>query len=81
MANLENIIAEKFNFMAIKNIEENLRCTAKIRYAHKGAIADVIQIDNTTVKIMFDEPQRAPAKGQSLVLYDGDKVLGGGTIK
>ncbi len=75
------IIADKFSFMAIKNIDGVLRCTAKIRYAHKGAAASVIQIDNTTVKITFDEPQRAPAKGQSVVLYDGDKVLGGGTIK
>ena len=77
----KEIIAEKFNFMAIKNIDKCLRCTAKIRYAHKGAAAEVIQIDDTTVKIIFDEPQRAPAKGQSVVLYDGDKVLGGGTIK
>ena len=75
------VIAEKFNFMAIKGIGDSLRCTAKIRYAHKGADATVTQIDNNTVKIVFDEPQRAPAKGQSVVLYDNDKVLGGGTIK
>lgn len=75
------ITADKFNFMAVKKIDGVLRCTAKIRYAHKGAVASVMQIDSTTVKITFDEPQRAPAKGQSVVLYEGDKVLGGGTIK
>ena len=32
------------------------------------------------VKVVFDEPQRAITKGQAVVLYDGDKVIGGGTI-
>ncbi len=74
------VIAENFNFMAATEFD-NTRCIAKIRYAHQGAEATAIQVDDTTVKIVFDEPQRAPAKGQSVVLYDGDKVLGGGTIK
>ena len=32
------------------------------------------------LRIDFDEPQRAPAKGQAAVFYDGDVVVGGGTI-
>lgn len=76
----KEIVAENFNFMAIDNIKEPIRCTAKIRYAHKGAIATAEQIDATKVKITFDDPQRAPAKGQSVVLYDNDKILGGGII-
>ena len=66
--------------MAIKKITEPIRCIAKIRYAHKGAPATVECIDENKVKITFDEPQRAPAKGQAVVLYEDDIVLGGGTI-
>lgn len=76
----KEIIADNFNFMAAENLNEPIKCTAKIRYAHKGAIATVEQIDESRVKITFDEPQRAPAKGQSVVLYDNDKILGGGII-
>lgn len=38
-------------------------------------------LENGDVKVSFDEPIRAITKGQSVVLYDGDVVLGGGTIK
>ena len=76
----KEIIAENFNFMSVANIKEPIKCTAKIRYAHKGAAATAVQIDDTKIKITFDEPQRAPAKGQSVVLYDNDKILGGGII-
>lgn len=76
----KEIVADNFNFMALENINTPIKCTSKIRYAHKGAEATAEQIDTDKVKITFDEPQRAPAKGQSVVLYDEDKVLGGGTI-
>lgn len=76
----KEITADNFNFMAKENFNEPISCTVKIRSTHRGASASAYQIDNKTVKIVFDEPQRAPAKGQAAVLYDGDKVLGGGTI-
>ncbi len=41
----------------------------------------VYQIDENTLKFVFDEPQRAITKGQAVVIYDGDTVVGGGTIK
>ena len=37
-------------------------------------------IENGILKVTFDEPQRAITKGQAVVLYDGDTVIGGGTI-
>ena len=40
-----------------------------------------VTVDGDNVKIEFDEPQRAATSGQSVVLYDGDTVLGGGIIK
>ncbi len=53
----------------------------KIRYAHKAAAATVTDIGEGFAKIVFDEPQRAPASGQSAVIYKGDILVGGGFIK
>lgn len=68
------------NFMAVEKPDGALRVTAKIRYAHKGAEATIRMIDEDTVEAVFDEPQRAATPGQALVFYDGDMVIGGGTI-
>ena len=58
-----------------------LRLEAKIRYRHAPAMATVEQIGEDRLAVTFDEPQRAIAPGQSLVLYDGDTVIGGGIIE
>ena len=54
--------------------------TAKIRYNHKGAEATITPGDNDSVHVKFREPQMAIAPGQAAVFYDGDVVVGGGTI-
>ncbi len=56
------------------------RAAAKIRYAHRPAPCRVIQ-EQATFTVLFDEPQEAVAPGQSVVLYDGDVVAGGGVIR
>lgn len=56
-----------------------MRVTAKLRYRHFAQPA-VIKPDGDKVIIEFDEPQRAPSPGQAAVFYDGDAVVGGGTI-
>ena len=62
-------------------LEEGLECFAKIRYRAKEAKAKVIK-ENGTIKVIFQEPQRAITQGQSVVFYDEDGiVLGGGKIK
>ena len=61
-------------------LEEGLECFAKIRYRAKEAKAKVIK-ENETIKVVFQEPQRAITQGQSIVFYDEDGiVLGGGKI-
>ncbi|MDO4518073.1 MAG: tRNA 2-thiouridine(34) synthase MnmA [Bacillota bacterium] len=62
------------------------RCSAKIRYKHREQPA-TLYIEETAesnstglIRLVFDEPQRAITPGQALVIYDGDKVIGGGTI-
>ena len=62
-------------------LEKGLECFAKIRYRAKEAKAKVIK-ENETIKVVFQEPQRAITQGQSVVFYDEDGiVLGGGKIK
>lgn len=57
------------------------RFEVKIRYAHKASPATVTDLGGGRLHIEFDEPQRAPAKGQSAVLYSGDLLCGGGFIE
>lgn len=72
--------AEEMNWISISEIKEPIRCKAKIRYKQKEADAVVEAMENGKVKITFDEPQRGITKGQAVVLYDGDIVIGGGKI-
>ena len=70
-----------FNWISGKVFEGEFRCKAKIRYRHSEQWATVLPTGADTVHITFDKPQRAITPGQAAVLYDGDIVLGGGTIK
>lgn len=72
--------ADDMNWISVPEITEPIRCKAKIRYKQKEADAIVEKLDGDKVKITFDEPQRGITKGQAVVLYDGDIVIGGGRI-
>ena len=58
-----------------------VRCTAKTRYSQKECACTVTPREDGTVRVDFDAPQRAITAGQAVVFYDGDVVLGGGTIE
>jgi len=58
-----------------------MRVKAKVRYRQEEQPAVVTQTGEDSFRVEFDEPQRAITKGQAVVLYDGDTVLGGGTIR
>ena len=73
------IYADKLNLMAVDKLDGEVRLTAKIRYAHKKSPCTVKMVGDI-LECTFDEPQRAPAPGQAIVLYDGSYVYGGGTI-
>lgn len=75
------LFADNLNLISVKEIKEPIHIKAKIRYNQKEQPATVTQLDRDTLHIVFDEPQRAICKGQAVVLYDGDTVVGGGTIK
>ena len=53
---------------------------AKIRYSHKGSKCTIGKVGEDKVECIFEEPQRAITPGQAVVFYDGDYVVGGGTI-
>jgi tRNA U34 2-thiouridine synthase MnmA/TrmU len=60
---------------------EPLRCQAKIRYRQPDQACTVVRTGEHSFEARFDEPQRTPTPGQFIVLYDGDRCLGGGTIE
>jgi tRNA-specific 2-thiouridylase len=76
----KTLTAEHINLIALPRLERPLRVRVKTRYlqAEQWALAE--QTGEDRVRIEFDEPQRAVTPGQAAVMYDGDLVLGGGTI-
>ena len=74
------LIASDINLIAVPEIRGEMHLKARVRYHHKEQWASVMPGEGGTLRVVFDEPQRAITKGQSLVLYDGDTVVGGGTI-
>jgi tRNA-specific 2-thiouridylase len=68
------------NFVAIENLNAQIAVTAKIRYNSKDFPALLIPLGSGEAEVRFEEPQRAITPGQAVVFYDGDDVIGGGTI-
>lgn len=77
------LIADDANFLYfdMKDFEGEKVFDAKIRYSSKPARATVKKIGERKIEVVFDEPQRAITKGQSVVFYDGDMLVGGGVIQ
>jgi tRNA-specific 2-thiouridylase len=73
-------VATDINLMAIDSINGEQEFTAKIRYSHKPAKCKVRLRDDEKLECIFEEKQRAITPGQAIVLYDGELVVGGGTI-
>ena len=76
----DEIIVKDINLILVDEIKEPLEVEVKTRYSANQTKAKIMQIDNNTIKIKFDEKVRALTPGQSAVFYRGDYVLGGGKI-
>ena len=76
----KTLYARDINLVACGALAQPLRCKAKIRYRQAEQWATAEQLDQDTLRVTFDEPQRAITPGQAVVLYDGEWVVGGGTI-
>lgn len=77
----KEVNVKNISFTACDGLDKPERLCAKIRYNQKEQPATVTQTNENHFTIVFDEPQRAITKGQAAVLYDGDTVVGGGTIE
>ena len=73
-------LAGDFHWIAGEPPAGPIRCRVKLRYRQREQDAEAVPLDGGAVRLRFDEPQRAVTPGQAAVLYDGDEVLGGGTL-
>lgn len=74
------LLADTINLISVASLDEPRRVTAQIRYKDEGAPATCRVREDGMLEVIFDEPRRAITRGQSVVLYDGDDVIGGGVI-
>jgi len=77
----DTLTASDLNWISIDKLTDEMQVTAKIRYNSKEAEAVVYPLGEDRVEVKFKVPQRAITPGQAVVFYDGDKVVGGGTIE
>ena len=71
--------ADRPNWL-VPDVPASFRCRAQIRYRHEAADAEVT-VEDARIHVRFDEPQYGVTPGQAVVLYDGNRVLGGGWIR
>ena len=76
----DSLIASDVNFISIEKLTEPMKVKAKVRYKQKETDAVITPLEDGKVSVNFETPQRAIAPGQAVVFYDGDIVVGGGTI-
>ena len=76
----KTLIAKDANLIPVDRLDTALKARVRIRYNQQEQPATVWQLDAGTLRIEFDSPQKAVTKGQAAVIYDGDVVVGGGTI-
>ena len=75
------LIAKDVNYIPFDNLKEPMEVEAKIRYSQIPSKAVITPMENSKVKVNFNEKQRAITKGQSVVFYKDDLLIGGGIIE
>ena len=76
-----SLTAHSVNFISGELPKEPFAVQAKVRYQASPAPATVYPLDSDSVRVEFEEPQRAITSGQSVVFYDQNIILGGGIVK
>ena len=77
----DSLIAYDMNWVSIDRLEKEITCQAKIRSTQSSTNVTIFPQENDEIYVKFEDMQKSIAPGQSVVLYDGDIVLGGGIIK
>ena len=75
----DNLIASEVNWISGK-AKSSFKCRAVIRYGHQAVSCKVKQLEVNKYSVIFKVKQRAVTPGQSIVFYQGRKLLGGGVI-
>ncbi|MDD5131606.1 MAG: tRNA 2-thiouridine(34) synthase MnmA [bacterium] len=76
----KKLVANKIILTTLKKLTKPIKVKAKIRSAHKAAACTVATLGKNKAKVEFSAGQWAITPGQAIVFYEGNKVLGGGTI-
>ena len=76
----KEFLVDDCNFIAIEKLTDSMHVTCKVRYRMQDEPAIIEPADDGKVKVTFMKAQRAITSGQAAVFYDGDLVVGGGTI-
>ncbi|NBJ95781.1 tRNA 2-thiouridine(34) synthase MnmA [bacterium 1xD8-48] len=74
------LTCNRIHFMGMEDLKEPRRLWAKIRYAHRGEECTAVRTGEDEISCIFEHPVRAVTPGQAVVFYDGEYVMGGGTI-
>lgn len=74
------VLCDRVNYMAVEDLTQPRRVVAKIRYNHGGEPCVIEKLPDGRVLCRFEQPVRASTPGQAVVFYEGEYVLGGGTI-
>ncbi|OCN01193.1 tRNA 2-thiouridine(34) synthase MnmA [Clostridium sp. W14A] len=74
------LTAGDINLIPFDALEKETRAQVKVRYSAAPANAALSPLPDGRVRVKFESPQKSVAPGQAVVFYDGDTVLGGGTI-
>ena len=77
---LDRLLCNRINMMSVDTLTSDMKVRAKIRYNHKGDDCTIRLVEDDLIEVIFNRPQRAVTPGQSVVFYDNDIVVGGGTI-
>jgi tRNA-specific 2-thiouridylase len=75
------VVAREMNWLVSPAPGVGDRVAVQIRHRSAAASAEIIRVEGEEIELALDEPLSAIAPGQSLVVYDGDRVLGGGVIE
>jgi len=76
----KDLLADQINWISEDKIVSSVQAKARIRYKHKEAEALLVPLASEKIRVEFEKPQRAITPGQAVVFYNGNVVLGGGTI-
>lgn len=77
----KGLVASQLNYISLERLDHSLYVKARIRYIHKETAAVLTPLDSGEALVKFTTPQRAVTPGQAVVFYEGDTVVGGGTIE